>query len=104
MAVILPTGNSELMARVLANVSAINKNKAPIKMENINKIRLLFPQIIRTIWGTISPMKPITPQIDTTAAINNEEINRDMMVIFFELTPSVFAVSPPNCIIFRSFE
>lgn len=100
----LPTGSSELMAIVRDKVSAINKKIAPKNREKINKILLLLPQMILTICGTIKPIKPITPQIETTAAIKREEVKSEIIVTLGTFTPRVCAILPPNCIIFKSLE
>lgn len=75
-----PTGSSALDTNVLANVSAINKKNAPKKMEKIKTCLLLFPHNNLTIWGMIKPINPITPEMETTAAISNEETKREANV------------------------
>ena len=79
IAVIIPTGNSEGDTAIRAIVSEQTLiREPPIK---VNKKRFLRrgPLIRRIIWGTIKPMKPITPQKATVVAVikveNNNNIN-----------------------------
>ena len=104
MAVMLPTGNSAGTARVRANVSAKRQKMAPNKMEKVKTARISFPKMSLTIWGIISPIKPMTPQHDTAVATTIEEITSTDRVNFLVFIPVVCAVSFPNCIIFNSFE
>ena len=104
MAVMLPTGSSAGAANVRAQVSAKRQKMAPKMMEKVKTVRVLFPNKSLTIWGIISPMKPITPQQETAVATKIEEIISTETVIFRVFTPVVCAVSVPNCKIFNSLE
>ena len=104
MAVMLPTGSSAGAASVLARVSAKRQKIAPNKIEKVKTVRVSLPKRSRTIWGIISPTKPITPQQETAVATKIEEIIRTEIVILWVFTPVVCAVSLPNCMIFNSLE
>ena len=104
MAVILPTGSSAGAASVLAIVSAKRQKIAPNRMENVKTTRVSLPKSNLTMCGIMSPTNPITPQHETVVATKMEEIINTEMVILRVLTPVVWAVSFPNCIIFKSLE
>jgi len=74
-AVMLPTGNSEWVTKIRAKLSATSIKPAPKSMENANKCRVLLPQISLVRCGMINPINPITPQIETVAAISIEEMS-----------------------------
>jgi len=104
MAVILPTGNSDGDAMVLANVSAKRQKIAPKRMEKVKTVRVSLPNNNLTMCGIINPINPITPQHETAVATKIEETMSTDRVIFLVLTPVVCAVSFPNCMIFNSLE
>src|SRR5690606_25148687 len=71
-AVMTPTGISTGAAIVRAAVSVTSRNTAPPSMDAGRRRRWSLPQRRRTAWGTINPMKPITPQAATVAATRSD--------------------------------
>jgi len=93
MAVILPTGSSDREMMERARVSAKRQKSAPKQREKKNTVRLLLPKINRTMCGTISPIKPMTPQQATVTAISMDETMSTLRVVYCTFTPEDCAVS-----------
>ena len=69
----MDTGISVAMTD-LAAVSIISINRAPDAMLAGTTDRLSFPNIMRTMWGMRSPIQPICPHMETTAAVTMEGV------------------------------
>ena len=68
----MDTGISVAMTD-LAAVSIMSINRAPDAILAGTTDRLSFPNIMRTMWGMRSPIQPICPHIETTAAVIADE-------------------------------
>ena len=101
MAVILPTGSSERAMMERARESAKRQKMAPKQREKKKTVRLLLPKMSRTMWGMMSPTKPMTPQQATVDAIRMEETMSTLKVVLCTFTPEDCAVSRPNCKMLR---
>lgn len=64
----MDTGISVAMTD-LAAVSIMSINRAPDAILAGTTDRLSFPNIMRTMWGMRSPIQPICPHMETTAAV-----------------------------------
>jgi hypothetical protein len=70
-AVIIPTGISAEEA-LLATESAINRKRPPIRAVTGIILSCVGPVTVLAIWGIISPIQHICPQVATEAATMNE--------------------------------
>ena len=100
-AVMLPTGSSERATMDRARVSARRQKRAPKQSEKKKTVRLLLPKMSRTMWGMMSPTKPMTPQHATVEAISTEETMSTPRVVRCTFTPEDCAVSRPSCRMLR---
>jgi hypothetical protein len=96
MLVITPTGINTGENNILLKVSQRGKKTAPAKAEAGIKITLLVPIIFLIICGIIKPTKPITPQIETVAAVIKDAVRNKNFVFLSIFIPKVFDFSPPK--------
>lgn len=59
---IIPTGTSYGANKVRASISQNKANELPNKAETITSSLLSYPTINLDAWGTISPIKPNSPE------------------------------------------
>ena len=88
----MDTGISVAMTD-LAAVSIMSINRAPDAILAGTTDRLSFPNIMRTMWGMRSPIQPICPHMETTAAVTMAAPRITRLRILFTGMPRDFASS-----------
>ena len=98
----MPIGISIGAISVLANKSQITKNSPPAMTdEGINTL-WSEPIASRIIWGIISPTNPISPQVETIAAVSSEDRTNSIFLTLSIFIPKWIALSSPSVIMFKS--